>query len=232
MIKRIRDYPGARYTQPKREPVALAKSFHGRTQGVATGNQKNRTSPDRCLDLLAAGAAALIAVDPDGKVVRLNSPAEEVTGSRERDVRGRAVHDVLGVAAHERFGLARWRAGQPLPPFAITANPDGKRTARMTLAPVPLGRPREEGILAYLLFPAPESERMSTPPGDRQPLTARELQVLGMLADGEQTSAIANTLSISETTVRNHVQNILRKLKVHSRLEAVVYAHRHGLIER
>lgn len=61
-------------------------------------------------------------------------------------------------------------------------------------------------------------------------LTRRELQVLELLAGGADTIAIANELMISETTVRNHIQRILRKLGVHSRLEAVASAREHGLI--
>ncbi len=62
-------------------------------------------------------------------------------------------------------------------------------------------------------------------------LTARESQVLELLVQGMGTSEIAGTLTISPSTVRNHVQNILSKLGVHSRLEAITYAYQHGLVE-
>ena len=61
-------------------------------------------------------------------------------------------------------------------------------------------------------------------------LTPREFQVLELLARGADTSAIAAELMISEATVRNHIQRILRKLGVHSRLEAVAYAREHDLV--
>ena len=61
-------------------------------------------------------------------------------------------------------------------------------------------------------------------------LTERESQVLELLAQGLPTSDIAGTLIISQSTVRNHVQNILGKLGVHSRLEAIAYAYQHGMI--
>ena len=54
-------------------------------------------------------------------------------------------------------------------------------------------------------------------------LTRRELQVVAMMRTGATTAAIAEQLFISKTTVRNHIQNIFSKLKVHSRLEAVAY---------
>jgi DNA-binding NarL/FixJ family response regulator len=61
-------------------------------------------------------------------------------------------------------------------------------------------------------------------------LTEREREVLSLLAHGSSTTAIAETLSISSATVRNHIQKILHKLNVHSRLEAVAFAFEHGLI--
>jgi PAS domain S-box-containing protein len=61
-------------------------------------------------------------------------------------------------------------------------------------------------------------------------LTHREREVLSLLAQGFKTDDIAQSLSISPSTVRNHIRNILQKLKVHSRLEAVVYAIKNGLV--
>ncbi len=61
-------------------------------------------------------------------------------------------------------------------------------------------------------------------------LTGRETEVLRRLADGLTTEQIAADLYVSVNTVRNHVNNIIRKLNVHSRLEAVSYAIRNGLI--
>jgi PAS domain S-box-containing protein len=63
-------------------------------------------------------------------------------------------------------------------------------------------------------------------------LTAREGEVLSLLAQGLNTPDIAQSLSISSFTVRNHIQNILNKLNVHSRLEAVTYAYEHGLVNK
>jgi DNA-binding NarL/FixJ family response regulator len=60
-------------------------------------------------------------------------------------------------------------------------------------------------------------------------LTARERQILRALADGRSTAEIASTLSISPLTVQSHVKSILAKLGVHSKVEAVRLAWRHGL---
>lgn len=63
-----------------------------------------------------------------------------------------------------------------------------------------------------------------------EPLTARELEVLRLLAGGASTLSSAELLGISTATLRAHVQAILRKLGAHSRLEAVAEAARIGLI--
>ena len=62
-------------------------------------------------------------------------------------------------------------------------------------------------------------------------LTAREREVLALLAQGLGTDAVAGILIVSPATVRNHVQNILNKFGVHSRLEAVAHAYQQGLIQ-
>jgi len=72
--------------------------------------------------------------------------------------------------------------------------------------------------------------------GDRQQvpaprLTERELEVLRLVARGLNNRDIAKQLFISENTVKNHIRNILEKLQLHSRMEAVVYAVREKLLE-
>ena len=62
-------------------------------------------------------------------------------------------------------------------------------------------------------------------------LTARELEVLKLVAEGMSNKDVAAELTISENTVKNHVRNILEKLHLHSRMEAVMYAMRENLLE-
>jgi DNA-binding NarL/FixJ family response regulator len=65
----------------------------------------------------------------------------------------------------------------------------------------------------------------------RSELTAREHEILQLIAQGLTNSAIAKELFISVNTVRNHVQSLLTKLEAHSKLEALSIAIRDGLIE-
>ena len=62
-------------------------------------------------------------------------------------------------------------------------------------------------------------------------LTAREMELLVLIARGMLAKEIARTLSISEKTVRNHISTIYRKLNVYDRSQLVIYAIRKGLIE-
>ncbi len=62
-------------------------------------------------------------------------------------------------------------------------------------------------------------------------LTPREVQVLRLVARGMHNKDIAKDLFISENTVKNHVRNILEKLQLHSRTEAVVYAVRERILD-
>lgn len=58
-------------------------------------------------------------------------------------------------------------------------------------------------------------------------LTPRELEILGYLAAGHSNKVIARRLDLAESTIKVHVQNILRKLELSSRVQAAVYAVQH-----
>jgi DNA-binding NarL/FixJ family response regulator len=74
-----------------------------------------------------------------------------------------------------------------------------------------------------------EEERVEQIPAPR--LTEREMQVLKLVARGMNNRDIGKELFISDNTVKNHVRNILEKLQIHSRMEAVMVAVRDKLIE-
>ena len=61
-------------------------------------------------------------------------------------------------------------------------------------------------------------------------LTPRELQILQLLADGKSPDELAAELQVSRNTLRTHIQNILMKLGVHSKLDAIIAAIRHGRV--
>ena len=63
-----------------------------------------------------------------------------------------------------------------------------------------------------------------------EPLTPREIEVLELIVEGQSNKEIAEALVISESTVKNHLRNILEKLHLRNRIQAAVYAVRQGLV--
>jgi DNA-binding NarL/FixJ family response regulator len=88
-----------------------------------------------------------------------------------------------------------------------------------------------------MVFPRIVARSRDAGPGTRQTallgeqLTEREREVLVLLSRGATSRGVAEALGIAPNTVRTHVQNILTKLQVHSRLEAVAFAVRTGVVE-
>jgi two-component system nitrate/nitrite response regulator NarL len=68
------------------------------------------------------------------------------------------------------------------------------------------------------------------PPLEKETLSAREREVLAALARGASNKDMAREFDLAESTVKIHVQNILRKLKLTSRVQAAVYAVKHGIV--
>jgi DNA-binding CsgD family transcriptional regulator len=110
-------------------------------------------------------------------------------------------------------------------------------------------RPPDHFLLVHILKPSAraevsEREAEEALPPPRSPLimvrespdararklTAREVEVIGMLAAGHTTPEIGSRLHISTVTARNHIQNILEKLEVHSKAEVVAFAFQKRLL--
>jgi len=103
-------------------------------------------------------------------------------------------------------------------------------------------------FLAHILRPIEESQLRAIPSPEQagsppqavaardstdarvRKLTAREVEILAMLAAGRTTPEIAERLHISRVTARNHIQNILDKLEIHSKAEAVAFAFQKKLL--
>lgn len=74
-----------------------------------------------------------------------------------------------------------------------------------------------------------ELQRPANQPAAAEPLTARELEILKLVAQGLTNQDIAEKLTVSERTVRTHVSNILSKLHLANRTQAALYALREGI---
>jgi DNA-binding NarL/FixJ family response regulator len=89
--------------------------------------------------------------------------------------------------------------------------------------------PEELVDMLILAGQSREEERESR--ASIEQLTRREMQVLKALAEGLTNREIAERLHMSVDTERTHMMNILSKLGVHSRLQALLFAARYGLVE-
>ncbi len=122
--------------------------------------------------------------------------------------------------------------------FSLLVVP-GAREGQYTLIHVfqPVERRAEADELIRRILEGSPSPPLPVSPGGRGApapvpvtLTAREIEILRLLSGGTSTREIADSLFISVATARNHIQNILRKLDVHSKLEAVALALRNHLL--
>ena len=86
--------------------------------------------------------------------------------------------------------------------------------------------PELTDALARMVQGESPMEKKETPFSD---LTPREREILCLLAEGQSNKLIARNLGISDGTVKLHVKAILRKLGIHSRVEAAVLAVEHGI---
>ena len=107
-----------------------------------------------------------------------------------------------------------------------TGNPNGVVTAVRTAME---GGAYFDPSVAHIVLRQVGSSRVSTP-AERSPLTARETEVLRLIADGVGNAEIGQRLSIGLGTVKGHIRDILEKLSAADRTQAAVVALRRGLI--
>jgi PAS domain S-box-containing protein len=204
--------------------------------------------------LLGLTADGVCAVNSDGKIAYWNRPAEKILGHSAREVVGRSCCEVfVGRDASgnrlcykgchvltlvsrgepvQHFDMAtRTKAGKPVwLDISILVVPGARPETSTTVhlfRDVTASKEIEILVRERLAQALPSPSRESEPQPE---LTRRELEILRLVAAGANTRAMAERLHVSPATVRNHVQHILAKLGVHSRLEAAAYATRHRLL--
>ncbi len=204
---------------------------------------------------LALSPDAVFATDRHNRIVFWNRSAERLLGHSTDDVVGGACADVL--QGCDVFGNRYCSDTCPVTQMAARSEvvrhfdlrlraKDG-RTLSVDVSILTLVvEPPERFFLAHVLKPseraAPSAPEPTQPPRPQlvavrssadarvRKLTEREVEVLGMLAAGHPTPEIAERLHISTLTARNHIQNILDKLEVHSKAEAVAFAFQKHLL--
>ena len=177
---------------------------------------------------------ALMAFGPDLRVDAWNEELESLTGIPAAEAIGRPCWEVLGgleergaVICHPGCSAARLaREGWPIPSRRILIRTaEGRKLVTMsTIAAVNANR---DAVGLHLFRPTPDAEAEPTPESH---LTARQHEVLELIAEGAPAKVIATKLGIAEVTVRNHIRAILLELGCHSQLEALAEARRRRLL--
>lgn len=196
--------------------------------------------------LARAGDGALMA-DASGRIVMWNDSAERLLGWPAREALGRSSCEILDdhdpdgnrLCGDECPVMTATGRGGVIESFDVRAFTKAGRGLRLNVSTLTLASD-DAGVLTIHLFREVGGGRNATANGaalgildeghEAGPLTRREREVLRLLAGGANTRMAARHLSVSPATVRNHVQNMLSKLGVHSRLQAVAYATTHGLL--
>jgi DNA-binding CsgD family transcriptional regulator len=233
----------------------------GLRESAATATELRTERLPEVLDLLASGYPPAFATDSRDRIVFWNEGATELLGRRPDQVLGRHCYEAIGgrdVRGHcfcraSCPVVATLFAGRPVPAFEleVSANGHGRRLAHVTILRIPSVRPDLHTIV-HILAPIDTAKRLAqslvapgaapatvpreqaavAPPDTPPPLSHREQEVLQWVASGLQNKEIARELGLSPATVRNHVHNLLEKLEVHSKLEAVSLAFRRGWVRR
>ena len=119
------------------------------------------------------------------------------------------------------------RDGALRPRHRVALHPRGAKPIPVELLTFVRDPEDRNSPVMHVILAAGGTDRVAwpvPPTGSRrlEQLTGRENEVLSLLASGLRTKSIADRLSISPTTVRNHVRNTLRKLEVHGQVEAIL----------
>jgi len=210
---------------------------------------------DETLDRISRSGEAVFAIDGSDRIILWNKPCEDLVGRPARHVLGKRCYDVLcgrdengNLYCHQGCPVAyqaRERRNDPVRRFELDVETGDGRCRKLSTALFAIpSYHRALTTVVHVLRPAGAKAEGNVEPGEGvEPLapiasaegeavalTVREKEILRCLGQGMTTQTIAGMLSIARVTVRNHVQSILQKLRVHSKLEAVVAAHRGRLV--
>ena len=188
---------------------------------------------------------AAFAVDQGGVIVLWNSAAEKTLGYSASTALGQRCWKLL--CGQDTYGNQYCCERCPLRQMAFRH--ESVHSYQATFKTVPAGRKQYaisclvvfdtagNELLLHMLHPEEKTlddgskHVIGRNPTDSSidTLTRRETEALALLADGRSTSQIASRMGISKTTVCNHIQHVLNKLHVHTRLEAVIQGKRFDL---
>lgn len=173
---------------------------------------------------------AVFRTDEHSRIRDWNPGCERLTGIGADEAEGRPCWEVIAgrepdgaIVCHPGCSIARLaRQGWPVRCTDLRMR-TRSGLKRITISTIVLRNESETAILHALR--EAEETALRQPSNGREPcLTRRQREILQLLVEGVRVKQIAERLTLSETTVRNHVRAILRALDAHSQLEAVARA--------
>jgi PAS domain S-box-containing protein len=192
----------------------------------------------------------MFVTDERQRIIAWSSTAQRMLGFSAAEVIGKTCYQVVmgrepdghPVCGRSCAVIRNARRGRGTEAYEVVARARDGSVRCLSNSVLVIDGPEREFHVVHLVrdrgapLPLPAIHRTMSP---RDPtvesamvenLTRRELEVLRMLADGATTDEIADSLTISVFTARNHVANVGRKLGAHSRLETVLLGMRNGLV--
>lgn len=211
------------------------------------------------LDLIANSSAAAFAIDRNDRIIYWNNGASKLLGWSPNEMIGKFCYEALegrdpfgNVYCTKQCPIVvGTSAGEETEPYMIRVMAKGKGPQTIRVRAIALPNPGPNFNCLMHLVDHGDSNEVETlvkqlrsaasgrgaapapapdPAISVSPLTAREKEIIHLLSNGFAALNIAAKLNLSHATVRNHIQNILRKLEVHSQVEAISVAFRRGWI--
>jgi PAS domain S-box-containing protein len=211
--------------------------------------------------LLEQTADAAYSVTESGEICSWNAAAERLLGYSASEVLGRNIDDLLeardvlgthALAGGSEAMTRRWPASGGIPNFDVEARTRSGERIWMNVSTIFVNNRRPGRHLFIRLAHGIERRRHNeelfhrvltaaralVSLADETPrhtpvemLSEQERRILKLFAGGSNSAAVARKLSISAQTLRNHLHHINRKLRTHTRLEAVTHAQQRGLLD-
>lgn len=225
-------------TPPIRASADDDRSDEAEDEAMEIAQSTARAVDHQALEFISG--AALVAFDADDlRIVSWNAAAEQLTGISAETALGSRCWEVLGgrddegaIVCSPACPYARLaRRGRPVPCHRLVLEtPEGpRRTSLSTILVEDTQRPLILHVMCKIATDLPPPA-VSGGNENRRALTARQYDVLHLLAEGVPAKGIASRLHLSLATVRNHIRAILFALNAHSQLEALAEARRRGII--
>ena len=180
------------------------------------------------LDALERLPVPIFAIDRDMTIRWLNRASRELVGDREGERFTNVLEPGSVPAANQAFAQ-KILGTVASTEYEVTLRTRDGGLVRVELSTVPVrGDHRIAGVFG--LAEIDEQAPVARATDGEVSLTPRQAQVLHLLARGCSTEQMADELGVAVDTLRNHIRAILRRLGVHSRLEAVIEAHDRDLV--